>query len=183
MHPGTTVTGTGPVAPPAARRAAVISLARSSGVALAIGAAYFLLPMTRLDGRSWLALGIGLALVAVVLGWQLREITRSPFPRLRGVEALVLGLVLFFVVFATVYYVMGRADPADFTEPLTRLDSMYFTVTVFATVGFGDIAAVSQPARAVATIQMLGDLVLVGFVARMLVNAVQVGLGGADDRS
>ncbi len=181
MHPGTTVAGTARVAP-TTRRAAAISLARSLAVAVAIGAAYFLLPMTHLDGTSWLALGVGLALVVVVLAWHLREITRSTFPRVRAVEALVLSVTVFVMVFATTYYVMGRADPADFTEPLTRLDSIYFTVTIFATVGFGDIAAVSEPARAVATIQMLGDLVLVGFVARLLVNAVSIGLQDRPDR-
>jgi hypothetical protein len=44
---------------------------------------------------------------------------------------------------------------------------------VFATVGFGDITAVSSAARAVTTIQMLGDLVVVGLVAKTLIGAVQ----------
>ena len=35
----------------------------------------------------------------------------------------------------------------------TRLDSIYFTVTTLSTVGFGDIAAHSQGARAVVTVQ------------------------------
>ena len=65
---------------------------------------------------------------------------------------------------------MGRAQPAQFSEPLTRLDAAYFTVTIFATVGFGDIVAVSEAARAVATVQMVGDLVIVGVVARRAVQ-------------
>jgi hypothetical protein len=68
---------------------------------------------------------------------------------------------------------MGRSDPQQFSEPLTRLDAAYFTVTVFATVGFGDITAVSETARAVVTVQMLGGLVLVGLIARVVVGAVQ----------
>ena len=64
---------------------------------------------------------------------------------------------------------------------MTRLDSMYFTVTVFATVGFGDITAVSQGARAVTTVQMMGGLVLVGLIARVIVGAVQVGRSRRDD--
>ena len=71
---------------------------------------------------------------------------------------------------------MGHADPEHFSEPLTRLDAAYFTVTVFATVGFGDIVAVSQAARTVAIVQMVGDLVLVGLVAEALFGAVQVNL-------
>ena len=180
MHPGTTTAGTRRV--PTVRRAAVISLVRNLGAAAAVGAAYFVLPMAHLDRGSWLALVAGLALVVMVLAWHLREITRSPFPRVRAVEALAVSFTLFLSIFATTYYVMGRSDPTDFTQPLTKLDSMYFTVTVFSTVGFGDITAVSQAARAVATLQMLGDLVLVGLVARVLVNAVRIGLDDRPDR-
>jgi hypothetical protein len=56
---------------------------------------------------------------------------------------------------------------------LTRFDAVYFTVTVLATVGFGDIAAVTQTARILVTIQMLADLVLIGFVAKVLLGAAQ----------
>ena len=44
---------------------------------------------------------------------------------------------------------------ASFTEPLTRADALYFTVTVFSTVGFGDITAKSETARVVLIVQML----------------------------
>jgi hypothetical protein len=70
---------------------------------------------------------------------------------------------------------MSETASSTFSEPLTRLDAMYFTVTVFATVGFGDITAVSAGARAIATVQMVGDLVLVGLIARAIVDAVNQG--------
>jgi voltage-gated potassium channel len=56
-------------------------------------------------------------------------------------------------------------------------------VTVFATVGFGDIVAVSEAARAVATVQILGDLVVLGLVARAVFTAVQAGLVKRDEHS
>jgi hypothetical protein len=40
---------------------------------------------------------------------------------------------------------MERASAASFTEPLTRTDALYFSVTVFSTVGFGDIGCVLAP--------------------------------------
>ena len=43
----------------------------------------------------------------------------------------------------------GLSQAGTFTEPLTRTDAQYFTVTIFATVGFGDITAVTQTARVV----------------------------------
>ena len=69
--------------------------------------------------------------------------------------------------------IRGRNSAASFTQPLTRTDALYFTVTVFTTVGFGDITAKSETARVVLIVQMLGDLVLLGAGARVLLGAVQ----------
>ena len=70
---------------------------------------------------------------------------------------------------------MERASAANFTQPLTRTDALYFSVTVFATVGFGDITAKSETARVVLIVQMLGDLALLGAGARVLLGAVRLG--------
>jgi hypothetical protein len=40
---------------------------------------------------------------------------------------------------------------------LTRTDALYFTVTVFSTVGFGDITAKTETARLVVTGQSCPD--------------------------
>lgn len=158
----------------------MLSVVRVSVVDTAIVAGYFLLPLKHFDGRSVLTFTLMMLGLAVLIGWQIREITRSPYPRVRGVETLTTSLTAFFVVCSTTYYAMSGAHAEDFSEPLTRLDAAYFTVTIFATVGFGDITAVSEPARAVVTTQMLADLVLIGVVARMVVNAVRVGLERQD---
>jgi voltage-gated potassium channel len=165
------------------RRLAVTSLLRSLVVSVAIVVGYFILPMSRLEGAIAAELGGGLAVVTLLLGWQIREISRSPYPRVRAIGALATSVPLFLAVFATTYYLMGRAQPETFSEPLTRLDAAYFTVTVFATVGFGDIVAVSEAARAVATVQILGDLVILGLVARAVFTAVQAGLVKRDEHS
>jgi len=72
---------------------------------------------------------------------------------------------------------MERASAASFTEPLTRTDALYFTVTVFSTVGFGDITAKSETARVVLIVQMLADLAFLGAGIRVLLGAVQRGRG------
>jgi voltage-gated potassium channel len=51
---------------------------------------------------------------------------------------------------------------------------MYFSTTIFTTVGSGDITAKSEVARVVVTVQMVLDLVILGLVARLIVNAVKV---------
>jgi voltage-gated potassium channel Kch len=56
---------------------------------------------------------------------------------------------------------------------LTRTDSIYFTVTVFSTVGFGDISPASQVARLVVTAQMIFNLIVLGLGVRLIVGAVQ----------
>ena len=78
-----------------------------------------------------------------------------------------------FTMFATAYFVMGRADPADFSEALTRSDALYFTVTVFATVGFGDVSPQGETTRLVVTGQMILDLIFLGVGIRTILGAVQ----------
>jgi len=163
------------------RRVALASLLRSVAIAVAIIVAYFVLPMTKLQTADAGVLVSGIAVVALLLAWQIREITRSPYPRIRAAGALATSVPLFLIIFATSYYLMDQSQAGQFTEPLNRLDSLYFTVTVFATVGFGDIAPVSQAARIVAILQMIGDLAIIGLAARALLNAVQTGLARKDE--
>ena len=159
------------------RRYVLWAVVRSSLVAVGICLAFFLLPMTSaLRASGVLLLVGGLAAVSLALVWHIRMILVAPYPGVRAVSALVVTLPLFLVLFATIYYLMSAENDAQWSEPLTRLDALYYAVTVFATVGFGDITAVSQPARMVTTVQMLAGLILVGVIARVIVGAVQLNL-------
>ena len=74
------------------------------------------------------------------------------------------------------YFLMAQDDPGSFNvHTLTRTDALYFTVTVFSTVGFGDITATSQTARLVVVVQMLLDLLVLGLGVKAFVGAVQKG--------
>jgi voltage-gated potassium channel len=82
---------------------------------------------------------------------------------------------LFLLLFASAYFTMAGTNPANFsTHSLARADALYFTVTTFSTVGYGDITAASQSARLVVTAQMLLDLLALGLVVRVFVGAVQL---------
>ena len=70
---------------------------------------------------------------------------------------------------------MSRGDSSSFTEDLSRTDALYLTVTIFSTVGFGDISPKLASARVVVSAQMILDLVLLGLGVRILLNAVQRG--------
>jgi voltage-gated potassium channel len=74
------------------------------------------------------------------------------------------------------YFLTAQADLNNFNvHSLTRTDALYFTVTVFTTVGFGDIVATTQLARLVVTVQMILDLVVLGLGVRVFLGAVQRG--------
>jgi voltage-gated potassium channel len=88
---------------------------------------------------------------------------------------LATAIPLFLLLFATAYYLMSRAQGGAFSEPLTRTDALYFTITVFATVGFGDITAKTQTARVVTIVQMSADLLVLGLLIRVVLSAVETG--------
>ena len=135
---------------------------------------YYVLPMNRPAGVGAFALlAAGLAAVVGVVVWQTRAILRSSRPVAQGVQALAVAIPLFLLVFAAAYHLLATDVPGSFNQALTRTDALYFAVTVFATVGFGDIVAVSQQARIVVTVQMVGDLLVLGVVLRVLLGAVQ----------
>ncbi|MGX1884928.1 potassium channel family protein [Streptomyces sp. NPDC055287] len=159
------------------RRAALVALARAVCVAAGLVIAYYLLPLDGDGtGATSAVLACGLLAVVLVFGWEARAITRSHHPRLRAVEALAATLALFLVLFAGTYYLLEHSTPGSFSEPLTRTDALYFTLTTFSTVGFGDITADSQTARVVAMLQIVGGLLLVSIAARILAGAVRAGL-------
>ncbi|GAA4320013.1 potassium channel family protein [Streptomyces venetus] len=159
------------------RRAAVTALVRAALIAVGLVTVYYVLP---LDGRGTAGtsalLACGLLLVVGVFWWEVRAIVSSPYPRLKAVETLAATLALFVLLFAGAYFLLEHSTPGSFSEPLTKTDSLYFTLTTFSTVGYGDIVARSQTARVLTMFQMLGGVLLVGVAARILAGAVQAGL-------
>jgi voltage-gated potassium channel len=94
----------------------------------------------------------------------------------RAIEALATAVPLFLLLFAASYFLLERADPANFsTHALTRADAVYFTVTIFATVGFGDISATSRTARLLVSAQTILDLLALRLGIRVFLGAVERG--------
>lgn len=169
----------GPDAARARRRQArrvIVTLLRAAVSTIALVAIYYALPLDRYSVRfSVGALTVGLLGLVALVAFQVRSIIRAEYPALKTVGALATSAPLFLLLFATSYFVMGEVSAANFSEPLTRTDALYFTVTVFATVGFGDITAKTELARALVTGQMLLGIIVVGIGARVIVDAVKHG--------
>jgi Ion channel len=160
--------------PPAKRRRLILgALLRSLLTAPVLVVLYYLLPLDRpWDTDTAVRLLLGLAVFTALMVWQVKTIASSRYPGARAAEALALILPLYLVLFASTYFLMERASAASFSQPLTRTDALYFTVTVFTTVGFGDITAKSETARVVLIVQMLADLAFLGAGIRVLLGAV-----------
>ena len=142
----------------------MVASVRALLTAAVLVALYYLLPLDNSgsDASVIVKLALGGVLFVGLMLWQLRAIAQSKNPGLRALEGLFLAIPLFLLLFAAAYYLMSRSDPSDFTAPLSRTDALYFTVTIFSTVGFGDISAKAEAARLVVTAQMFLDLVILG---------------------
>jgi voltage-gated potassium channel len=161
---------------PPPRRKVVRSLLRASGSTAALVLVYYLLPLDHT--AHWVALAIlviGLAGLIGLVTFQVRWIIASQFPGLQALEALATSVPLFLLLFASAYIVMAALSASNFSQPMTHTNALYFTVTVFATVGFGDITAKTEAARLVVTGQMIIDLMIIGLGARIILGAVTRG--------
>jgi voltage-gated potassium channel len=167
------------------RRRLALVLLRSSAITAVLVVAYYLLPLDRLtDVPLGVSLTVGLLALVAVAAYQVRAIIRSRHPALRAVQALSVTAPLFLLLFAAGYFLMAEADGSNFNvHTLTRTDSLYFTVTVFATVGFGDINPTSQAARVLVMVQMILDLIVLGLGIRVFTTAVQYGRQRTNNKS
>lgn len=151
------------------RRMVAFALLRSAGVVAVTLLVYAMIPIRE---ETALAVGLiaalGMVVLAVVFLGQLRRISSATSPVSAAVEALALVFGMFLSLFAFAYASLYALDPASFTQPVNKMAAVYFSVTVLATVGFGDISAVSDTARAVVTIQMVLDLLLIGAAVKLL---------------
>ena len=162
------------VRPPPGR--IVRSFLRAAGSSAVLVTMYYLLPLDHTAQRlAVMMLAIGLAVLIGLVAYQVRAISGSRYPGLRALEALAVTVPLFLLLFASTYMVMAALSARSFSQPLNHTDALYFTVTVFATVGFGDITPTAGVARLVVTGQMIVDLIILGLGARVILGAVSRG--------
>lgn len=136
--------------------------------------AYFVVPMNEQNAPLGLVAGtllaaLGLALVAYVVVDEIRRADK----RLRPVHLLLL-LELAVVIFAWVYYFVSTGNPDQFNGLETRLDALYFSMTTVSTVGYGDVSAAGQFARALVSIQLAFNIGFIAGIVGMLREKLQM---------
>lgn len=157
------------------RRLVVVGLLRSVAILAAALVVYALLPIESLAAAWTIGALASLGLFAV--GWvfvrQVRRIAQAPHPVMAAAEAFTLVFGLFLTLFATLYLCVDHDSSGAFSEPLDKLAGIYFSVTVMATVGFGDIAPVGNTARVLVTVQMVLDMILIGAAVKILLGTAK----------
>jgi len=123
--------------------------------------------------RWWLGVVVRLGVIVGSVPLTVKRVkgvATTSTPYLEAGLAVVMMIAMVVVGFASVYFALARHNQ-EFPDVHTKLDSIYFTVTTLATVGYGDIAPAGQLARAVAMMQMIVDILTIGVAARLAMRA------------
>ena len=123
-----------------------------------------------------LLVALGVTIYILTFRRQLRDIRNAEYPMLRSIEALIFVAMMFLAIFAAIYVMISAADQAAFTEPLNHFTAYYFSLTVLATVGFGDITPVTTGARLACMFQMAIDIAFIAVTVRVLSSAAKQGI-------
>lgn len=145
---------------------------------LLIGLMLTLLPDVP-DGRFAVPLVLAIVMTSLYIWYfrrQLSSVYKAKFPTLRAVEALILVATMFLAIFSMFYVLISVNDRGAFTEPLDAFTGYYFSLTVLATVGFGDITPVTSLARSVTMVQMALDLAFIGVAIKVIGGAARSAL-------
>ena len=138
---------------------------RDAAVSLLLVAAlttgYFYLPVpASINKNAWeIVFWCGIAVLAALILLAIRRLLRAgEAARVRGLILLLCLTVLFFS-----YADRTVAElPGQFVGLQNKIDALYFNVSTVATVGFGDVHAAGQLARAAVTLQIVFNLVFLG---------------------
>lgn len=131
--------------------------------------AYFAFPVGWAGSTAGIAISLlltlaGLALVGGAMVLELRHVRRGAEMRAGGV--LTIMVVALVAAFSLAFYLVELLAPRQFEGLSTRTDALYFTLSTMATVGYGDVHAEGQLARALVCGLIVFSVVVVASLVR-----------------
>jgi voltage-gated potassium channel len=148
-------------------------LGHTTVVLALVTTAYFVVPL-RMDWSHGQDVGrllgslTAVALVAIFVRRMLRRSRRVLDRRYLNIEWLLITLYVLVLGFALAYAALAIYGDGQFVGLEDRTDALYFSVTLVATVGFGDVHAEGGAARLLVTVHMLFNLIYLGTALRLL---------------
>jgi uncharacterized transporter YbjL len=139
---------------------------------IALVAAYFLVPLEGSLAFRMVCYVLGLGLVVIVVGRQMRRHLASRDDDIR-VDTLALAIVMAVLLFALAYFALSTAQSGEFSGLTTRVDALYYSLTVATTTGFGDVSAQSQLARVVVSAQLVFNMLIIATAVPLLTRTVK----------
>lgn len=136
---------------------------------------YFVVPVsTEVRGAEWLRIVVSLLAFGLMTALVLHQVQLQIADPDRRIDGLLVALLVGVTGFAYAFYVIELHHPEQFAGLETRIDALYFTMTTLLTVGFGDVHAVGQSARALVLVQMVFNVVVIATAATTLSNQVRL---------
>jgi voltage-gated potassium channel len=116
------------------------------------------------DGLSLLVTVGALALVGAVMVKELGSVRRG-LPG-RSVRVLAMLLILLVMAASLTFFLLDQIRPDEVVGLDTRTDALYFTLSTMTTVGYGDVHAEGQIARALVCVMIVFNVVVVASLVR-----------------
>ncbi|MFJ2756146.1 potassium channel family protein [Nocardioides sp. NPDC087217] len=115
-------------------------------------------------GASLLVTVGALALVGAVMIKELGSVRRGAPGRSTRVLAML--LILLVMAASLTFFLLDQVRPDELVGLKTRTDALYFTLSTMTTVGYGDVHAEGQVARALVCVMIVFNIVVVASLVR-----------------
>jgi voltage-gated potassium channel len=153
------------------KRSALVMVGRPALVSALIVGFYYLIPVEPGVRGAQLALRVaGTAVLGLLITWRImRQVGHHlSEPETTPVAGLLTALVGGVAFFALADYTTAILGPGQFVELETKTDALYFAVATLTTVGYGDVHAAGQVARAVVIAQLVFNVAVIATGASVL---------------